>query len=1437
MSSSKLKMKPPIMLRQTKRILFICIVLLHQIVISQNSIKQPSYKHKNHFIENKGQIVDQNGNLNQDVLYLLNTPGLNVQLKKDGFSYDVYEIKKINDCNEDPTKFSRRKKTVKQKICSEYHFHRVDFSFVNSNPNTKIELKQATKQYYNYYNVSNTEEGVTRVNQYKHVTYKNIYPNIDVEFFVPDSKTKPVEYNFILHEGAKISDIKIKLEGANTKEVSGNIEIDLIHGKLKEIIPKSWVQTKTSKQEKKFNFIKVGENTYGFSGDDIKVKENEKLVIDPTPVRLWATYYGGEADETRYNGDVETDSDGNVFISGYTRSHNNIATVGSFQSTYSNTTSSWVGYLAKFLPDGSLSWGTYFGSRSTFRGITIDVKGDIIGIGETTSHANIGTAGTHQPNLYNDPDNFEDSFVVKFNVDGIRLWGTYYGGESFDNLLGVTTDDSGNIYAVGQTASNQNISSPGAFKEVGNVNVHNNWDSFVVKLDEHGNRLWATYYGGNGHEHFIDVEIDSSGNPYFFGTTSSRDNIATTGIYQEEYSDEGSFTWNDTFLVKFSPLGDRIWGTYFGGDSYDNSYGMVIDSEDHIIVAGSTRSNVFPTTPGAHQDTKEGDYYSYEGFFGKFNSNGQIIWNTLYGGLESDEIYNVDVDSSNNIFLVGETLSPTGIATADGFQPNQSSSGPGFSSTDAFLVKFSPTGSRIWGTYYGGFSGDYGLDVEVTDAGDLYLLGYTFGSTDLATTGAHQEVFNGDVDNFLVKFKDCLSSFTASATEDVCVGGNISFQASGGVSYSWSGPNGFTSNEQNPTISNADLSHGGVYTVFIESGGECDDTRTFEVSVSEVPTANAPFTIYACEDVLNSGISTSFDTSTVQSQILNGQSGVVVSYFDSNGNEFTNLPNPMTNSIPNGETITVRISNENNLGCYVESEFHLVVNGLPLITAIDDLVACDDNNDGYSTFDTTGIETTLIGSQNNVSLIFFDGNGNSLPNPLPNPLSNSVQNTETITARVVNDNTGCFVETTFDLIVNPNPVAFTLDQLTACDDNGDGVSEYFDTSNVENQVLNGQTGMSVRYFNQNGDELPNPLPNPYTNSNPYNELITVRVTNDSSTCYTETSLQLQTVTQPTINQPNNLYACDQGNGYAEFDTSDIEQQIIGNQTGLIVTYYNSNNEPLPSPLPLSFQNTNPFSQTIHVRVEDASSPVCYSETSFNLIINDLPQVNLENEYFICNLEPSLTLNVNSGFHSYTWLFEDGTQISDTHSAEIANEGNYVLIVTQMNNGIICENSFSFDLVRSELPEIQQVNFGDLGDNYIEIIASGDGSFEYSIDGFNYQESNYFSNVQGGIYNVFVRDKYGCGQDSKEVTIIDYPKFFTPNNDGHNDLWQIKGIANFPNAEISIFNRYGKLITKMSSNSLGWNGQYNGKLMMSNDYWFRVDLGNGRSFSGNFALRR
>ncbi|WP_188405397.1 T9SS type B sorting domain-containing protein, partial [Psychroflexus salis] len=118
----------------------------------------------------------------------------------------------------------------------------------------------------------------------------------------------------------------------------------------------------------------------------------------------------------------------------------------------------------------------------------------------------------------------------------------------------------------------------------------------------------------------------------------------------------------------------------------------------------------------------------------------------------------------------------------------------------------------------------------------------------------------------------------------------------------------------------------------------------------------------------------------------------------------------------------------------------------------------------------------------------------------------------------------------------------------------------------------------------------------------------------------------------------------------------------------------------------------------------------------------------------------------------------------------------------------------------------------------------------------------FSNLEAGVRQVRGRDVGGCGEVIVEVSLIDYPQFFTPNEDGYNDRWNIIGIANQNNAKIYIFDRYGKLLKQLSPSSPGWDGTYNGKVMPANDYWFSVEYeepstGKRQEFKANFTLKR
>lgn len=510
---------------------------------------------------------------------------------------------------------------------------------------------------------------------------------------------------------------------------------------------------------------------------------------------------------------------------------------------------------------------------------------------------------------------------------------------------------------------------------------------------------------------------------------------------------------------------------------------------------------------------------------------------------------------------------------------------------------------------------------------------------------------------------------------------------------------------------------------------------------------------------------------------------------------------------------------------------------MPNLSAVSDLIVCDNDTDGFEQFNLKSLETVIVGAATDIKVEFYHQSGQKIPTPL-NAITNQIAKEEIIKVKVINTNTNCYDESTFKLIVSPLPTANPLEELLGCDNNNDGISEYFDTSNVESTVLGNQTGMKVSYFNAIGNELPSPLPNPYTNSTNNREIITVRVTNSLTNCYVETPLVLKTSSQPQINKPANRYACDEGNGFASFDLSNIGTEIIGNQLGLKIMYFDSNGNNLSSPLPTLFRNTQSKFQTIKVKVENEKNSLCNAETSFDLIVNELPSIRIEKSYILCDLEPSLHVNVDNNLDVYSWKFQDGSIVSNTYGADLDNSGNYILTVTKFQNNISCENSFELELIRSALPTITEVKYKELSENnFIQIVAAGDGDFEYSIDGKNYQDSNYFYNIQGGNYLVFVRDKGGCGEDSKEVTIVDYPKFFTPNDDGYNDFWQIKGIKKYPSSKTYIYDRYGKLLLTLSFNDSGWNGFYNGKEMPSDDYWFKTSLDDKIVFSGHFTLKR
>jgi len=193
----------------------------------------------------------------------------------------------------------------------------------------------------------------------------------------------------------------------------------------------------------------------------------------------------------------------------------------------------------------------------------------------------------------------------------------------------------------------------------------------------------------------------------------------------------------------------------------------------------------------------------------------------------------------------------------------------------------------------------------------------------------------------------------------------------------------------------------------------------------------------------------------------------------------------------------------------------------------------------------------------------------------------------------------------------------------------------------------------------------------------------------------------------------------------------------------------------------------------------------------------------------------------------------------TSQIQVNMPGNYSVRVTNTHG---CFRDRNFTIVPSNVATIDDVIVTDVTENNsITVLVSGEGDYEFALDSAfgPYQDSNVFDGLLPGFYSVFVRDKNNCGIVDTMVSVIGFPKFFTPNGIEPNEFWQVKGVSEQfqPNTAILIFDKRGKLIKELDPLSPGWDGTLNGRNMPASDYWFKVTLQDGRSFTGHFALRR
>ncbi|GGD11181.1 T9SS type B sorting domain-containing protein [Hyunsoonleella pacifica] len=433
---------------------------------------------------------------------------------------------------------------------------------------------------------------------------------------------------------------------------------------------------------------------------------------------------------------------------------------------------------------------------------------------------------------------------------------------------------------------------------------------------------------------------------------------------------------------------------------------------------------------------------------------------------------------------------------------------------------------------------------------------------------------------------------------------------------------------------------------------------------------------------------------------------------------------------------------------------------------------------------------------------------------------------------------------------SPNPTA-SNSELFQCGE--DGIVDGLTLFNLEEATLaltENNDELRVRFFTDPArtEQIIDTSRYPNTINN---ETIYVEVYNSDTLCSVNAELTLNVSTTDVEN--TSLHECDYDDnkdGFYTFNLRDADESIVRNlPSGLNISYYKSYEDALleKDKLTDNYTNEQPFFQTIYARVENENN--CYGISEVELIVNIPPEVESESLTYYCTNYFPEPIIINAAIpvteqNNYTYLWSTG---ETTHDININNIGIYTVDITNIITQ--CTSTRTITVEPSSDATFAQPDPFTINDatssNIVAVNVTGDGIYQYKLVDterdfeYPFQDSNVFDNVKGGIYTVFVKDiKNNCGTVQNKVSVIGFPKFLTPNNDGYNDTWQVYGVSEMfqPNTKIMIYNRYGKLLKEITPLGEGWDGILNGQILPADDYWFSVILEDGRIFKDHFTLK-
>ncbi|GAA4281352.1 T9SS type B sorting domain-containing protein [Gaetbulibacter aestuarii] len=420
--------------------------------------------------------------------------------------------------------------------------------------------------------------------------------------------------------------------------------------------------------------------------------------------------------------------------------------------------------------------------------------------------------------------------------------------------------------------------------------------------------------------------------------------------------------------------------------------------------------------------------------------------------------------------------------------------------------------------------------------------------------------------------------------------------------------------------------------------------------------------------------------------------------------------------------------------------------------------------------------------------------------------------------------------------VYENPIIDPGETLTQCGTNLNDDS-FFNLTDISTKIKNYKKDYTYFFYHTLSDAQDNSniIQNPeaYQNDGTTEELFARIVTVEG--CDTITNFFLETLNGNVIEETP-IYTCDESdaipnNGIGSFDMATKELEIRASQnlpSSTKVIFYPSQKDAQTktNTLPLFYKSV---STELWFRIENQNND-CAGIGRFEATVNSGLTLNVEESYTLCYSNASSGINLNGGATNEAWEWRDENDniISTAQNISLANPGKYSVSVLKTENNLVCSRTVKFIIKEPPILVFQELK---VENNQVIIAVNGRSTYQYSLDGTTYVGSgktHIFQQVEPGLYTVYVRDIYNCEAPiSKNIAFVGYPRYFTPNNDGINDIWKVKGISYefYNGAEIFIYDRFGKLLHRMDliSNPMGWDGTFKGKKLETNDYWFKVIL--------------